>query len=257
MKKECPHCHVDDFTLRDLFALDYFRPSECRNCGGLIRNSGWSQFLGPATTLVWFLILVTAFRFLPEWLVIWILIATIALPWLIFAKPVKADTPRADLPPYTADPHNDKSLIVRGWGEPELSRILADFTGQDSSAAKPLINISKVFEREYRLTFPGDIHPFDYLALINYLHYPIDVDIHDHTIVVVGKTTLTSDFQGIPESVIGKKALIYVPKNDQSFDEVFVETTTGVKLKYCFSEQVWHASDEERMPQEVKMLSNL
>src|ERR1051325_1182812 len=158
MNKECPHCHVDGFSLRDLFMLDYYHPFECSNCGGLIRSSGWSQFLRPATTMIWcFLVVTLGFRFLPEWLAISILISTLALPWLILAKPVRADIPKVDLPPFTRDPHNDKSIIIKGWNEAELRRIVDNFIAQNA-ALHFEVAINKRFEREFCLTFPQDIH---------------------------------------------------------------------------------------------------
>lgn len=255
MNKECPHCHVDSFRLSDLFSLDYFHPSSCRNCGGLIRNSGWSQFLGPAITLVWLLIAASLFSFLPAWLVFSILILTVPLPMLIFAKPMKADTPRVDLPPFTADPHNDKLIVVKGWNETELRRIVDDFVAQDTFGSQPRIEIRKRFEREFRLSFPDDISPFDCLALVNYLNYPIDFDLGGSSIAVIGKTTLTSEFQGIPQSLVGKKAVFYVPENDADYDVVFLRAETGLTLKYSLSEQVWQPTNEARLSPEVRMLS--
>jgi hypothetical protein len=254
MNKECPHCYVDAFSLRDLFSLDYFHPSECSNCGGLIRNSGWSQFLGPATTMFWFVVMVTlGFRFLPEWLVASILILTLPLPWLIFAKPVRADTPKVDLPPFSRDPHNDKLIITRGWNETELRGMIDDFVAQNTGLPFE-VEIIKRFERDFCLTFPADIHSFDYLALINYLNYPIDFPASRHSIDVIGKATLTSDFQGVQESLIGEKALFYIPENDKDFDLVFVDTATNSTLKFSLSEQVWQPASS-RMPPGVRMLS--
>ena len=255
LNKDCPHCHVDAFRLMDLFKLEYFHPSQCRNCGGLIRNSGWSQFLGPAITLVWLITLALGSTFLPQWLVISILIFTVPLPILILAKPMKADTPRIDFPPYTLDPHNDKSIVVKGWNEAELRKILDGFIAQGEFATPFRMVLSKRFEEEFRLTFPEDIPPFDYLALINYLNYPIDVDAAGRSIAVLGKTTLTSDFHGITQSLVGKKAMIYVPDRDENYDVVMLTAETGRTLRYSFSEQVWQFANGARMAPEVKMLS--
>ena len=239
MTKECPHCHIDALRLRDLFGLDYFSPSVCGNCGGLIRNSGWSQFLGPTLTVLWSVIVMSGLGFLPEWLVFSILIFTIPLPWLILAKPVRADTPRIDSPPFTADPHNDKSIIVTGWNEIELHKIIDGFIAQCDSPLR--IQAHKRFERELVLTFPEDIPSFDYIALVNYLKYPIDLNTGGQSISVIGKATLTSGFQGIPESLMGKTASFYIPEDDQDFDLVCVATAGHSVLKYSLSEQAWKA----------------
>ena len=117
MSKECPHCGVDDFRLWDLFklTLDYATASQCRNCGGLIRNSGWGEFLTLLTTALLLVVdLVWLSPLVPEWIVFCSLIALIPLPTMVFARPVKAQAPKADQPPFTPDPNNDKEIIVKG-----------------------------------------------------------------------------------------------------------------------------------------------
>src|SRR5437899_2417501 len=110
VNKECPYCGVDLFGLWDLFklTLDYSTPSECRNCGGLVRNSGWSQFLTLLTTaLLIGLDFILLSPFVPEWVVFSSLIALVPLPTMLFAKPVRAEVPQTDLPPFITDPNND------------------------------------------------------------------------------------------------------------------------------------------------------
>ena len=252
MNKECPHCRVDAFRLRDLFQLDYFHPSQCPNCGGLIRNSGWSQFLGPAITIVWLFVGGSALRFLPEWLVFSILILTVPLPWLILSKPVRADTPRVDFPPFTPDLHNDKSIVVKGWNETELSKIIDDFIDQKPSV--PLrVEKHKRFDREWELHFPDDFPAFDFIAMVNYLNYPLDVPTPED-VSILGKATLTSDFQGMPEKFIGTKAIFYIPEEDYDFDVVFVETENHANFRYSVSQQMWASVRDGRIPSEVAML---
>jgi len=203
--------------------------------------------------MLWIGIVSVGGGFLPEWLVGSILIFTLPLPWLILAKPVRADTPRIDSPPFTADPHNDKSIIVKGWDEIELRKIIDDFVAQCDSA--PRIQMHKRFEREFVLTFSEDIPSFDYIALVNYLKYPINFNARGQSIAVIGKATLTSGFQGIPESLIGKTASFYIPEDDQDFDLVCVETVDHSALKYSLSQQAWQPADDRRVSREGKSFS--
>jgi hypothetical protein len=239
----------------DLFALDYFHPSECRNCGGLVRNSGWNQFLGPATMMAWFLVVVLGFRFLSEWLVLTILLVTMPLPKLIFAKPVKVESPLPDGPSFAPDPNNDKTILIQGWHEDELRKILDDFVEQDLSAfAAFRIEIEKRFEELFELTFPEDVHPREFLALINYLAYPIDFDLA-RSIVVAGKATLNSDFDGLAKSLEGKKALFYLPENDDDYLVVYMQTESGVTLARSFSDGLWRTVKDSRLSNVVKSLA--
>lgn len=257
VNKECPYCGVDLFGLWDLFklTLDYSTPSECRNCGGLVRNSGRSQFLTLLTTaLLIGLDFILLSPFVPEWVVFSSLIALVPLPTMLFAKPVRAEVPQTDLPPFIADPNNDKAITVSGWNEEELDKALADFTGQDTGWP-PKVDIQKRFENLYRLTFPEDISVFNFIALVNYLNYPIDLGSPEREITVAGKTTLNSAFAGIPESLWGKHAILYVPENDEDHDVVYVQTEAGAFANSFNQEGGWRRVDDPRLSGEVKALT--
>src|SRR6266566_2433644 len=171
MMKECPHCQEDTFGWRELIALDYFTPDACKACGRLVRNDGFRQFLiFPA------------------------ILAALFAGIVVF--------------PLTPDPNNDKMIIVTGWNYEELNKILDDFNAQDSDSP-PKIEVQSRYDEYFRLTFPEDLSPFDFAALVNYLNYPFDFDLALHTIAAAGKTSLTSDFQGIPAQLVGKKAIVY------------------------------------------------
>ena len=245
MTRECPHCHTDAFGLYDLVTLDYFHPSNCPNCNGLIRSSGWAQFLRPTITIVWILLLMSGLNFFPTWLVYSVLIFTVVLPWLILSRPVRADTPRVDLPPFTPDLHNDKSIVVKGWGENELRKIIDDFIAENPRVPNR-VETHKHFEREWELRFPEDLPAFEFIAMVNYLTYPLNLQAADD-VSVLGQATLTSDFQGMPQRFIGTKAIFYVPENDEDFDVVFVKADNRAIFSYSLSEQMWKLVSETQV----------
>jgi len=238
--KECPHCGVDRFGLWDLCKLtvNYSDASECPNCGGLVRNSHTSQFL---TLLVTALLVVFDFLLLsplvPEWIVFLSLIVLIPVPTMLFAKPVMAQIRQGDVPPFTANPDNDKTITVSGWHEDELYKALDDFTSQDRSGSALKIEIEKSIETIYRLTFPADISVLDFAALINYLNYPIDLGSPERTIKVAGKTSLSSDFAGVPELLWGQAAILYVPEGDEDYDVVHLQAETGKVFALSFNQE--------------------
>ena len=252
MNKECPHCGVDLFGLWDLFklTLGYSDPFECRNCGGLVRNSGWGQFLTLITTalLIGFDFVLLS-PYVPEWVVFSSLIALIPLPIMLFAKPVRAEVPIVDLPPFIADPNNDKAITVSGWTEEELRKALHDFTGQDRSGSPPKIDLQKRFENLYRLTFPEDISVFDFIALVNYLNYPIDLGSPERKVTVAGETSLNSGFAGVPRSLWGETAILYVPADDDDYDVVHLQAETGQAFAFSFNQEGgWRQVDNPRSP---------
>ena len=113
----------------------------------------------------------------------------------------------------------------------------------------------KQHENYYRLNFPEDIHPSLFASLINYLLYPIEIEIPGRSITVAGKTTLNSAFEGIFESLIGEKAVLYVPEADQDHDVVYLQTESGANFANVFSESIWRPVPQTRMPVDVKKLA--
>jgi len=255
--KECPHCHEDSFGLRDLFALDYFHSQDCRACGKLVRNDGFRQFLTiPAiiTALFFGFVILTLLPNSLEPFGLLLIIAFVMLPIILLAKPVKVD-PNADVSPFSPNRDNDKVIMVRGWNEDELRNILDDFIEADRSGSSPVdVEISKRAEDVYSLTFPQDFHPSRFSFLVNYLAYPSNFDLSEREVLVAGETTLNSDFEGIPQSLLGKKAIIYVPENDRDYDGVYLQTETDDNLAISFSEDVWRSVKNARLSSEVKTL---
>jgi hypothetical protein len=168
-------------------------------------------------------------------------------------KLVRAESQQTDLSPFTPDLENDKAILIQGWNEDELGEILSDFVEQDLSAFVAFrIEIQKRFENSFALTFPQDIHPDEFVSLINYLGYPLGFDLTGRSIVVAGQTTLNSDFDGLPKSVEGEKALVYLPENAGDHDVVYLRTESGVTLAKSCNKGVWRRVKEVRLSSPVR-----
>ena len=259
MHKKCPHCNEETFGWRELITLDSFSPDQCKNCHEFVRNSGWRQLLSPLTIILIILAAVLLSELVPpDKSVFLIPLAVIALPLVLvlIAKPVKAEVPQTDLSPFTPDPDNDKAILIQGWNEDELRKILDDFVEQDLSAfAAFRIEVQKRFENSFALTFPEDIHPAEFVSLINYLAYPFDFDLAGRSIIVAAKTTLNSDFDGLPTSFEEKKALLYLPDNDDDYQVVYLQIESGATLAKSFNEGAWRQVNDARLPGAVKLLT--
>jgi hypothetical protein len=259
MHKKCPHCHEETFGWRELITLDCFSFKQCENCHQLVRNSGWRQLLAPLVFISIILAALPLLDFIPsEKTVLFLPIALILLPLVLvlIAKPVKAEDPQTDLSPFTPDPNNDKAILIQGWTEDELHQILNDFVDEDLSAfAAFRIEIQKRLDNSFALRFPEDVHPAEFLSLINYLAYPTDFDLAGRSIIVAGKTTLNSDFDGLPKSLAGKEALLYLPENDQDYDVVCLQTESGMTLARHLNEGVWRKVKDARMASAVESLT--
>lgn len=243
MPRNCPHCNEETFGWRELISLDSFTVKKCKNCHKCVRNSGWRQLLALLAIISMVLVGLSVLQFIPADMEVFLIpIAVVVLPLLLvlMAKPVKAENPQTDLSAFTPDPNNDKTILIQGWSEEELRRILDDFVEQDLTAFAPFrIEIEKRLENSFMLIFPEDIHPAEFVSLINYLAYPLSLEAAGRAIVVTGKTTLNSDFDGLPQSLAGQKAILYIPNNDEDHNVVYLQTESSITLAKFFNEIAW------------------
>lgn len=223
-----------------------------------MRNDGFRQFLTLPTILLALFLGLVIFSLIPSPLEpfgLLLVILLVVLPIVLLAKPVKVDDPEAELTPFIPDLENDKVIMVSGWNEEELRKILDDFVAEDASAAHECrIDINTRYQNSHRLTFPEDLHPAEFACLVNYLNYPMNVGLAERSIIVAGKTTLNSGFQDIPPSLMGKKAILYVPENDQDYDVAYMQTETGATFAKSMSEKAWRQVSDPRLSSEVRML---
>jgi len=258
MPKNCPHCNEETFGWRELITLDSFTVEECKNCHQFVRNSGWRQLLAPLAILAMILAALSLLQFIPSDMAVFLIpLAVVVLPLVLvlIAKPVKAENPD-DLTAFSPDPNNDKAILIEGWSEDELRRILDDFVEQDLKAfAAFRIQIEERLENSFVLIFPEDIHPAEFVSLINYLAYPIHFDAAGRAIVVAGKTTLNADFDGLPKSLAGKKAILYIPDNDEDHDVVYLQTESSMTLAKSFNEVAWRMVKDPRLPNTIQSLA--
>ncbi len=259
MHKNCPHCHEETFGWRELITLNSFSPIQCENCHEWVLVSGWGQLLGVLTFLTILVATTPLWQYIPgekSVLIIPFAVIVFASAMVLTAKPVKAEARQTDPSPFTPDPNNDKTILIQGWSEEELRQILDDFVEEDLTAfAAFRIEIETCPDNWFLLTFPEDIHPAEFVSLINYLAYPINFDLGGRSVVVAGKTTLNSDFDGLPKSLTGKTALLYLPENDTDYDVIYLQTDSGMTLARSFNEGVWRKVKDPRLPNTVQPLA--
>ncbi|HXF39715.1 MAG TPA: hypothetical protein VN687_08380 [Blastocatellia bacterium] len=157
---------------------------------------------------------------------------------------------------FDATPDNDKVLIVKGWSEGELRKIIQDFVELYKEYPYPeyVIEIHNGDGALYRLTFPKDIHPRLFTFLVNYAAYPFDLPLGGRTILVAGRATLTSGYAGIADSHLGQQALFYLPENDEDHAVVYMQMESGVSFANDFSKLVWREVRDPRLSLDVKEL---
>jgi hypothetical protein len=157
---------------------------------------------------------------------------------------------------FTPDPMNDKIILVKGWNEIEIQKIINDFIETYKGDGYPAYAIEphKQEENVFRFTFPKDIHPTLFTFLVNYLAYPFDLDFKNRSVIVGGKTTLSAEFDGVDSAFVGKRAVLYVPQDDQDHDVVYMQTESGINFANSFTEIKWKRVNDARLSSEIRNL---
>ena len=151
---------------------------------------------------------------------------------------------------------NDKVILVKGWNETEIQKIVTDFIATYEKDGYPAYTIEhhKLEDIAFRLTFPKDIHPLLFTFLVNYVAYPFELDFKNRSVIVGAKTTLSVEFEGLDSSFNGKKAILYIPEGDQDHDVVYMQTDSGVTLANSFTEIRWHRVNDAKLSNEVRTM---
>jgi len=161
---------------------------------------------------------------------------------------------RAMASAFVANPTNDTKVSVRGWNQSELRQILSDFRGPYDLPMRGDWSVTNTPHGDLMIAFPSDIQPKLLLFLVNYIQYPKNFDLTHRSIGVLCRVTLTSAF-GIPDTtLIGKRAMIYVPANDTEHDLVYAKVESGSAFRVPFTTLIWEAVSDARMPSSVNGL---
>src|ERR1700722_13274394 len=113
----------------------------------------------------------------------------LAIVWFIATRGGGRGSYSIPIPPFTPRTDNDKVIVVQGWNEEELKKILKKFKETYERDGYPSwqFALSKINDTRLRIIFPLDIHPRLLVFLVNYLHYPFDFDLKNRAILAIAK----------------------------------------------------------------------
>lgn len=138
---------------------------------------------------------------------------------------------------------SDVMLLVAGWSDAELQTILADFGSMYALPDDTFRTISAGGER-FQIDTTGPIGSDVLLYLVNYLHYPKDLNLQGRQLAAVAVLDRSEDIGG-PADLAGRRAEIYVPADDSEFDEVFVRIDSK-HFRVSFNRLEWRPVDGGR-----------
>jgi hypothetical protein len=139
----------------------------------------------------------------------------------------------------------------------ELAHILADFkkTYKDDPwiwvnfAPEVSPNLNGIIHVRFPQDIPGPLFTF----LINYIQYPKDFDLKSRSILAVGRTVLSTDFQVPDQSLIGQEAILYVPSEDQDYNVIYVQVENQT-FEDSFAADSWKKITDPRLPSGIASL---
>ena len=165
-----------------------------------------------------------------------------------------AHEPAAKAVAFVPDPNSDKRIVVSGWTDGELKRILEDFAKLYALDRSFASRVTSGGAEAIVISFPNDIPSDVFFFLVNYLNYPEAYEPSGRHIAVAGKATLSASFDLPESSLVVKSARVYVPENDEDFDLVYVTLRSGESYEVSFTDHRWRTVQEARMPEAVREL---
>jgi len=121
---------------------------------------------------------------------------------------------------------NDKLVVVKGVSYEDLKIAITDFCNlynQEEYAVLPrLVTISNL---EFVTTFPFDIKFEHYCFFINYIKYPMELK---YNCDITGWATTKSNDKWITEKSANKKVMLFIPEDDDKYDNVFMTTDDNI-----------------------------
>ncbi len=151
---------------------------------------------------------------------------------------------------------NDQAtLVVRGWDQASLDRILRDVEHDYEMPAASLHSVPAGTDI-YHVTFPAGIPADQLLYLVNYLHYPKSFDLKGRAPTAACVVILGPAF-GVPDPTLnGRRATIYMPANDSEYDEAYIEVQSHGAWRVPFTNLSWIAAPDPRLPARTIELAN-
>ncbi len=135
---------------------------------------------------------------------------------------------------------NDTLVLVNGVSHDEIRKIITGFCNMYNKETYPALpRLYKISEIEFAITFPYDIDFVTLCYFVNYLTYPLELKT---TIKVEAWITTETGDAWISERSADQLVMLYVPEDDEEYDNVFMTTRDGYGFKLEFN------SDAEKEP---------
>jgi len=128
---------------------------------------------------------------------------------------------------------NDKLILVDNITNTEIENIIVEFCEMyNSETTQVILRTYQLSGNRFAITFPYDSDFTIYCFLVNYICYPKGFD---KTFDVTGWTTARKGDPWINGNIEGKKIMLYIPSDDDEYDNVYLTTLDGIGYKCNFA----------------------
>ncbi len=141
---------------------------------------------------------------------------------------------------------NDKLVMVKTVKLDLLKQAIEQFCksyNQESYVALPRLI---VLNDLYIVTFPYDIDFERFCYFINYLKYPINIDLKIYKPNIVAWCSTNSQDAWMTDDIANKNVMIYIPEWDKDYDNVYLTTQDNIGFKMGFA--IGHAHKKLDQP---------
>lgn len=150
-------------------------------------------------------------------------------------------------------PGSDVCILVQGWRRYELQKILTGFADAYDLHPK-ILRQQNLADGLYRIVVEAGIRPWNVAFLVNYLHYPNEYSHKGRTPAAIAQFRSSEAFTYAAPLAGGTLVTLYVPDNDQAFDQVFASLPDGTSYQLSFHAKRWSPVQQARQSAAVKRL---
>lgn len=128
---------------------------------------------------------------------------------------------------------NDKLIIVEDTSDEEIKTILEDFCNMyNDNEYKSILQLTKVSNNKFVITFPYDMDFETYCYLLNYICYPMDIK---KQFYAIGWATVNPLDKSSNPKIANQKLMVYESQNDTEYDNVYLTTSDNIGYKIDFA----------------------
>ena len=132
---------------------------------------------------------------------------------------------------------NDKIVFIQNENLDDVQKGIQQFCNaynQEKYIALPRLY---VFEKEYAITFPYNIDFKHFCFFVNYMNYSYFMrsEYPLHEIDLIAWCSTNSNDKWTNKDIINKKVMLFVPRWDKEYDNVYLTTNDNIGYKMGFA----------------------